>query len=79
MDSSEFDAKVVFQQLRSHSDVQRKMRPYKQRKSVCDRYAGELLALRRQGATLGELQRWLQGKKCRCSVSTLSRWMNKHA
>lgn len=48
------------------------------RESQLDRYVADLLALRAEGATLADLQTWLNcHKRCRVHRSTISRWLHR--
>jgi hypothetical protein len=47
--------------------------------SRLDRYKTELLLLRKEGASIAELQRWLRSNRVKVAWSTVSRWTLKHA
>lgn len=47
--------------------------------SRLDRYKAELLLLRKEGASIAELQRWLRSNRVKVAWSTVSRWTLKHA
>lgn len=46
-------------------------------RSKLDPYTHELSELRKAGATLADLQRWLRLKRVRVEHSTISRFLNK--
>jgi len=46
--------------------------------SQLDKWKYELIALREKGATLEQLQDYLQQKGIRVVLSTISRWLNHH-
>ncbi len=46
--------------------------------SKIDRFSYEILQLRAGGATLSELQFYLQKNRVTVSVAALSRWLKKH-
>ncbi|MDE0224600.1 MAG: hypothetical protein OXP28_05640 [Gammaproteobacteria bacterium] len=49
-----------------------------QRRSKLDRHAAELLALRRAGATVAQLTRWLRIERdTAVAASTIGRWLDK--
>ena len=48
------------------------------RRSRLDRYKGELLALRAEGCTTAELQRWLLARRVRVQHATVARWLRRH-
>ena len=48
------------------------------RRSRLDRYKGELLALRVEGCTTAELQRWLLSHRIRVHHATVARWLRRH-
>ena len=49
-----------------------------QRRSKLDRHAAELLALRRAGATVAQLTRWLREERGVSAVATtVGRWLNR--
>ena len=48
-----------------------------QRRSRLDRHAAELLALRRAGATVAQLTRWLRLRRDTCvAATTVGRWLD---
>ncbi len=47
--------------------------------SKIDRFSYEILRLRTAGATLEELQLYLQKNRVSVSLAALSRWLKKHA
>jgi len=69
-----FDADVILAELRRK---QRLMRRRVYRRSRLDRYRAELAKLRRAGASLGQLQLWLDTKRLQVSRSTILRFLNR--
>ena len=61
--------------LRAQTRARRRRR---YRRSRLDRYKGELLALRDEGCTTGELQRWLLTRRIRVQHTTVARWLRCH-
>ena len=50
------------------------------RRSRLDRHAAELLALRRAGATVAQLTRWLRGERdVAVAATTVGRWLDQAA
>ena len=70
-----FDAKAEAERLKSHTKIIRKPRFSRSR---LDRYAGELLELRKNGVSVAELQRWLRAKRIKVNWTTVKRWLDKH-
>lgn len=62
--------------LKTQSRLLRK-RSYSRRKSRLDRYGGEIVALRKAGATYTEIQRWLRERRIKVHRSTVSRYIEK--
>ena len=56
-----FDARTELAELRRQTAEIRRRRYTKSR---LDRYRGELIQLRRNGASVAELQRWLRATTC---------------
>lgn len=71
-----FDAHQEAEALRQQTRIIRK-RSYTRRKSRLDQYKGELLALRREGCSVAELQRWLRKKRIKVVHSTVARWLEQ--
>lgn len=71
-----FDAHQEAEALRQQTRIIRK-RSYTRRKSRLDQYKGELLALRREGCSIAELQRWLRKKRIKVVHSTVARWLEQ--
>ncbi len=71
-----FDAHQEAEALRQQTRIIRK-RSYSRRKSRLDQYKGELLALRREGCSIAELQRWLRKKRIKVVHSTVARWLDQ--
>lgn len=71
-----FDAQQEAEVLKQQTRIIRK-RSYTRRKSRLDQYKGELLALRREGCSIAELQRWLRKKRIKVVHSTVARWLEQ--
>ena len=71
-----FDARTELAELRRQTAEIRRRR---YTKSSLDRYRGELIQLRRNGASVAELQRWLRARRIRVVHSTVARWVTKNA
>lgn len=71
-----FDARTELAELRRQTAEIRRRRYTKSR---LDRYRGELIQLRRNGASVAELQRWLRDHRIRIVHSTVARWVTKNA
>ncbi len=71
-----FDAAAEAASLRAETRARRRPR---YRRSRLDRYKGELLALRDEGCTTAELQRWLLARRVRVQHATVARWLRRHA
>jgi hypothetical protein len=71
-----FDARTELAELRRQTAEIRRRRYTKSR---LDRYRGELIQLRRNGASVAELQRWLRDHRIRVVHSTVARWVTKNA
>ena len=69
-----FDAQKEAAELKRQTQVIRK-RNYKKRISRLDQYKGELLALKNEGSSIAELQRWLRKKRIKVVHSTVLRWL----
>jgi len=76
MSQSSFDPIAESARLRKITAARRKT---KYRRSRLDRYAGELIQLRKAGATIAELQRWLRERRVVVVHATVARWMKRHA
>ena len=70
-----FDAVAEAALLRAQTRARRRPR---YRRSRLDRYKGELLALRDEGCTTAELQRWLLARRVRVQHATVARWLRRH-
>ena len=70
-----FDAAAEADRLRAQTRARRRPR---YRRSRLDRYQGELLALREEGCTTAELQRWLLAHRIRVQHATVARWLRRH-
>ena len=69
-----FDAKKETAKLRLQTQIIRK-RNYKKRTSRLDQYRDELIALKNEGCSTAELQRWLRKKRIKVVHSTVLRWL----
>ena len=73
-DGSTFDAAAEAARLKSDTRARRRRR----RISSClDRHTHELLALHDAGATVAELQRWLEARRVRVHQTTVGRWLRR--
>jgi len=70
-----FDAVAELSQLKAHK---RQIRKRVYRRSTLDQYRGELIALRLEGASATDLQRWLRQHRIVVTLTTVTRWLNKH-
>jgi len=70
------NAEEEVKRLKTQSRLLRK-RSYSRRKSRLDRYGGEIVALRKAGATYTEIQRWLRERRIKVHRSTVSRYIEK--
>lgn len=71
----DFDPQAELATLRAQTKTIRKRRYSRSR---LDKYAGELLTLHRDGASIAELQRWLRVRRIKVVHSTVARWLAKH-
>ena len=74
-DAHTFDAAAEAERLRVQTRARRRPR---YRRSRLDRYRAELLALRDEGCTAAELQRWLLARRIRVQHATVARWLRRH-
>lgn len=74
--NKKFDPHKEKQALNAQTKAIRK-RTYK--KSRLDRYKGEILALYKLQTKPSEIQRWLQDKRIKVVLSTVTRWLKKNA
>lgn len=72
-----FNSQATLARIRQEKAIQRKRSYYPH--SRLDRFNGEILALRAEGASASEVQLWLR-KECRTKValSTVTRWLAKY-
>ena len=70
-----FDASAGATRLRAQTRARRRPR---YRRSRLDRYQRELLALRDEGCTTAELQRWLLAHRIPVQHATVARWLRRH-
>jgi len=73
--SFNFDVDDELQQLKKQTKAIRKT-GYKS--SRLDKYAAELLQLKRAGASTAEITRWLRSKRIKVAPSTTLRWLKKN-
>jgi len=69
----DFDAVKEVARLKARKKVTRK-RVY--RRSRLDKYHGELMALKINGATPTDLQTWLRLKNINVHLTTVTRWLD---
>ena len=67
-----FDAAAEAARLKADTRVRRRRR---RNVSRLDRHTHELLALYDAGATIAELQRWLEVRRVRVHQTTVGRWL----
>lgn len=72
---SSIDATREITQLKALKKTIRK-RVY--RTSRLDKFHGELISLRRAGASAADLQRWLRKQRTNVHLTTVTRWLAKH-
>lgn len=74
---SAFDSQATLSRIREEKAIRRKRSHYSH--SRLDRFNGQILALRAEGASASEIQLWLR-KECRTKVvlSTVTRWLAKY-
>ena len=70
-----FDAMAELQVLVKKTAL-RKRKRYST--SKLDKYSPEIRALKQEGATLEQIQIWLNGKRIKSATSTISRWLAKN-
>ena len=73
-DSPTFDAAVEAARLKADTRARRRQRRVSSR---LDRHTHELLALYDAGATVAELQRWLEARRVRVHQTTVGRWLRR--
>ena len=69
-----FDAVAEVERLKNQKAVTRK-RVY--RRSRLEKYRGELVAMKRAGASATELKLWLEEKRVKVHLTTVTRWLDK--
>jgi hypothetical protein len=74
---SNFNVKDEVADLKRQTSTIRK-RSYRTRKSRLDKHTYELLELRKHGASVAEIQRWLRKQRVKVAHSTVLRWFEKH-
>lgn len=72
---SEFHPVSEVAELRKQTRAIRQPRYYRSR---LDQFAGELISLHAEGATIAELQRWLRQHRTKVEYSTVYRWITKN-
>ena len=70
-----FDPLETLQSLREEAESKRKHRYCGSR---LDRYSHEIILLRQEGAKAVEVQTWLRKQRLKVSLSTVTRWLDKH-
>ena len=73
-DSPTFDVAAEVASLKADTRARRRLR---RASSRLDRHTHELLALRDGGATVAELQRWLEARRVRVHRTTVGRWLRR--
>jgi len=71
-----FDAKSTVELLKAETQMRRK-RSYKRRVSRLDKFKGEIVSLRAEGASKSEIQRWLRANRIKVHFTTVSRYLEK--
>ena len=69
-----FDAAAEAARLKADTRARRRRR---RTSSRLDRHMHELLALYDSGATIAELQRWLEARRVRVHQTTIGRWLRR--
>lgn len=72
---SEFHPVTEVAKLRQQT---RAIRQPRYSRSRLDKFAGELISLHAEGATIAELQRWLRKRRISVQYTTVYRWITKH-
>jgi hypothetical protein len=70
MNPSSFDAKAEVARLKEQTKKRRNV----PKKSSLSRFESQILALKQEGASMAEIQRWLRSKGLKVAHSTVSRW-----
>ncbi len=73
-DASTFDAAAEVACLKADTRARRRRR---RTASCLDRHTHELLALYDAGASVAELQRWLEARRVRVHQTTIGRWLRR--
>ncbi len=73
-DRKPFDAAAEAASLKADTRARRRRR---RTPSRLDRHTHELLALYDAGATVAELQRWLEARRVRVHQTTVGRWLRR--
>ena len=71
-----FDAEKEVARLKAITRLRRQKKPSRSR---LDKFKAEILSLHKAKATLAEIQIFLADRRLRCDVSTIHRWLKKHA
>lgn len=71
-----FDA---ISELEEIKQSRKKIRRKRYTKSRLDKFKFELLKLHKSGASLGDLHFFLRKNRTKVALSTISRWLKKHA
>ena len=74
---NEHEAQKTVASLQAQTRLRRK-RTRLSGHSRLNKYKGDLILLKRQGATIAELQRWLREHRIKVVHSTVARWLQKH-
>jgi len=70
---AEFDVQGELARLQKRTKLVRKKRF---RHSQLDQYHGELMSLKKAGASATQLQQWLREKSIRVHLTTVTRWLD---
>ncbi|PSV98080.1 hypothetical protein CTM91_17020 [Photobacterium aquimaris] len=70
-----FNAIAAVERLKKETKELRKKR---YRRSRLDRYKAELIALKQEGASNAECQRWLRQNRIKVDHRTVGRWIEKN-
>lgn len=69
----DFDAQEELLQVREERKALRR-----RRRSRLTRFESQLLAMRKQGATYGDLRHWLRNHHVKADETTISRFLRRH-
>lgn len=72
---TKFDVETELAKLKAET---RELRQKRFKNSRLNAYRGELVTMRKEGATVAELQRWLKAKRISVVWTTVKRWLDNH-